>query len=344
MWFHRKKSTPAILLVGVLLTVWLVSILAIRHIRVLAHKPMESLQTELILQKAQQDTKPNTIQTRGVILPFHLQPFSVESLDALKKIAKIESYSKALILWKFNPKNNLVVVALDVDDPLIGLRKIESMLTPKSQFFSSNSAVEVILERHFAALFKLKLQGMYALGDQKLKIIGLVDFKEQSNLNNASIFLPYQTGLKLAQQETSVVNQVFLSLVSSADQDEVMQKISEHYPGFSLITKDQLFKNLSSLNQIINESGNYFSLIVSGISLLLIFGVLRFYQKEFLDQTKLLHLLGWPRKTIRLWMVTDLTVIMIVAVLLSLPVSLSIDQFIVQQIEIPAVLNQNFTL
>ena len=339
MWFHRKRSVPAILLTLLFLTVSTVSLRVVSRIRTLANRPLESLKTELILQNESEGTQPDALRTRGVVLPFNLRAFPLSDLTVLKTIKEIQSYSTALVLWKFSLENNLTVVAIDLRDPPVGLRRIESMLMPKGHFFSSNRAKEVVLERHFSALFGFKLHGTYTLAGEALKVVGIVDFKEQSNLSSASVFLPYQTGVRLAQLETPLVNQVFLSLASSSSQSVVVAKLSELFPGFSVITKDRLFKNLSGLNRMIYTSGDYFIGVVWVSSLLMIFGVLKFYRKEFRQQPELFHLLGWPRTHIRYWVSSDLFLIFLLATLFSVPLSFILEQTVIHQIQIAPLLN-----
>ena len=228
--FYARKIVPVILISGLILLIPAASILMVNHIRTLADRPLAALNTELILQHDQGNKEAAEVRTTGLMEPFNQHSFDRET--ARRKLAAvpgIKEFSTALVLWQFDPQNTLSVVGLDPADPLVGFRRIEELLTQGSRFFSSSSAEEVLLERHFATLFGHKPGTMFRLAGHNLKIIGLVDFKEQSNLSNAAVFLPYETALSLAGQHEKIINQVFLSLDSSAD----IKQVSQAVPGLS---------------------------------------------------------------------------------------------------------------
>lgn len=276
------------------------------YIKGLVDSPLKSLQTEIILQKDSANKNPQNVKTSGVIVPFNLESFpKTQTSEKISKISGVKNVSTVLVLWQFDIKNNRTLVALDVDDPKVGLRNIEPMLMPGSKFFSNNDSQEIILERHFATLFKYKMGGDYQIGTNNYKIIGLVDFQEQSNLANAQGFLPYQTALKLVGEKDALVNQAFISLQSSSNLPKVKEELTTLYPSFSIISKDNLLKNLSGLSQMFYRFGTYFSTIMIGISLLLAFSVLRLHHLEYAYQTEILNILGWPKMKVRQWIAID---------------------------------------
>lgn len=342
--FYRKKSLPAVLLVTILLLVCTTSILTIARINDLADNPLKALSTELILEKKPTGQVPVAKKTRGIITPFNLLSFKTDSLQPLHGIKEIKGFAKALVLWEFKLNASRILVALDVNDEKYGLRAIEDMLINKSRFFSGNSAGEVILERHYAALFGFKLNKTMMLNGTHLKIVGIVDFKEQSNLSNASIFLPYQTGLRLADIHDTVVNQVYISLYRSFDQTTVSEKISRYYPDVSIINKDSLFKNLSGFNQMIYRSGKAFIAAVLFIIGLLILVVLKFYRNEFRFQVEIFRILGWPHRKVANWVALDLVVLCSYAVAGAVPLSLLVKFLLIDQIELAPLINLGFTL
>lgn len=343
--FFKKKVFPIIFLSAVIAFIPVVSLSLINHIKLLAEKPLESLQTELILQSEKRAERPEQIKTSGVILPFDLGSFSTVTLDEkLGTIPEIANYSKSLNLWQRDLQTNRLIVGIDKNDPLVGMRKIETFLMKNGQFFSSNSADEVILELHFARIFSYKLHGHFDLFGKKLKIVGLIDFKNESNLNNASIFLPYETAKKVAGIDEKITNQVFISLKSSNDVSVVTKQIEARYPGFSLITKDSLLKNLSAFNQMIYSSGFYFILFIFPLAACLLFWVLMIYRKEFKGQIETFKVLGWPKRSLQQWVFFDVSVILGNALLLTLLFSVALQFFILGALEVDPLLDQGFKL
>lgn len=343
--FYGKKSLPVMLLCGLILLIPSASFLLIRHITDLADRPLASLDAELILQHDIGGKDAVSIRTKGLVEPFNLHHFNKEEAKTrLASVKGINQYSTALVLWQFDPQNTLTVVGLDLDDPLVGARKIQLLLTKGGSFFKNNRADEVILERHFATLFGYKPGRPFRLAGRDLTIIGLVDFTEQSNLSNAAVFLPYETALSLAQQEERFINQIFISLVSSKDIKSVSAAISLVFPGFSLINRDSLYKNLSAFNQLIIKGGDLLILLVAPIALLLLLWVLKIHRLEFAGQTDLLRIMGWSRKNLRYWHALDMGYLLAGGLLIAGISSLIIQLVLLPHLQIAPLLDQGFQL
>jgi predicted lysophospholipase L1 biosynthesis ABC-type transport system permease subunit len=343
--YYAKKIVPVILICGLILLIPAASILLVNHIRALADKPLTALNTELILQHDQGDKEAAEVRTRGLVEPFNLHGFNKESTrQRLAAVAGIKENSTALVLWQFDPQNTLTVVGLDPLDPLVGFRKVEELLTKGSRFFSSSNAEEVLLERHFAKLFGHQPGTFFRLADRDLKIVGLVDFKEQSNLSSAAVFVPYETALSLAGQSEKVINQVFLSLTSSADMEQVSQTIERSFAGFSLISKDSLYKNLSAFNQLIYRAGHFMVLAVVPLALLLLAWTLKMHRLEFAGQIDVLKVLGWPRGDLHHWLAWDTGYLLAEAITVAAILTAFIYWGLLPHLQIAPLLDQGFQL
>lgn len=341
--FYRKKILPVLVLCGLILSLPLVSYFLVRQITLLADRPLASLKTQLILQQESGDKDAAAVKTRGLIEPFNLQHFTRQSVkERLSALKGIEQYSTALVLWEFDPQNTLTVVGLDVSDPQVGLRRIQSLLMPGGRFFSGNRANEVILERHFAALFGYKIGHRFPLAGNELQIIGLVDFTEQSNLSNAAVFMPYETALSLSHSKDRVVNQVFIDLTASTVLGGARQDLATLFPGFSLISRDSLYKNLSAFNRLIFQGGNLLVVLVTPLALLLLFGLLKMHRLEFADQIRILAVLGWSKSHLRQWRLWDLGCLLFGGVLLAVIIGILVYFLILPQLQLVPLLNQGF--
>lgn len=343
--FYWQKVTLTVLLIGFLLFLSFASWIFTQRIQELADLPLDSLSTEIVLQQDTSAKDASSVKTTGVIQPFAMQSFQKkDTKDKLSSISNVEEVSTALILWQFDLQNNKIIVGLDVDDPKIGLRKVEDQLTPQSAFFNNNGSDEVILERHFARLFGYQLGGTYPIEGAAFTVIGIVDFEEQTNLANAQIFMPYDTALRLIESESSVINQVFLSLNEASQLSNVQEQVEDQFPEFSIITKDKLLKNLSSFNQLIYNFGQYFIFGISVLSGVLIFWILKINRLEFKAQNEVLTAIGWPQKSLMNWRITENVYILSAALVVSIILITILNWAILPHIEIGTPLNQDFQL
>jgi len=341
--FYRKKTLPVALLCGLFIFLPASSWLLVHRIISLADRPLLTLDTELILQQSSEDREAGTIKTRGLIEPFNLRSFGKEeAAGGLAAIKGIDRYSTALVLWKLDPQNTLTVIGLDTTEPPVGLRKIEGLLVKGGRFFTDNEANEIILERHFAKLFGYKLGRDFQLAGRELAIVGLVDFTEQSNLSNAEAFLPYDTALALAGLRKRVANQMFIALTGAADLRGISNELARAFPGFSVISRDSLYKNLSAFNRLIYRGGYLFVLLILPISLLLLLWVLKMHRMEFTGHTEILRILGWPVWDLRYWRFLDLGYLLVGGLVLALTLSLFLHFTILPHLRITPLLDQGF--
>ncbi len=342
--FHRRKVLPVLLIAGALLFLPAATALLVGHIRALADRPLKSLGTELILQSESEGKSPEGVRMRGVIQPFGLGLFPKDVISRLASIDGISGYSTALVLWQFDIKNNLTIVALDPEEPAIGLRKTEESLMPGGSFFSRGDAPEAVIERHFAKLFGYKKGEEIEIGGNSLRIVGIVDFKEQSNLTNAQAFVPYGAGLRLAGLKEPLVNQLFISLGSSKDIGVVTQAVETQLPGFSVITKDSLLKNLSGFNRMVYSSGRYLLILVVPLSLLLVYWTLRMHGTEFREQLSILRTLGWPPGLVRRWTLLDAGLVLTAGSMIALVLTVVLQWQVLPRLDVSPLLDRGLKL
>ncbi len=337
MRFHRRTITLTVASVALLLFLALSAVVFTTTIRQLADAPLRALHTEIILQKDTANKNPANIRTSGVIMPFTLTAFPRDTtLRTLSAIPNVSGLSTALVLWQFDAANNRTIVGISVNDKPIGLRKIAQWLMPGSTFFSADNAQEVILERHFAKLFGYTRGGTYTVGDHHYTIVGIVDFKEQSNLANAQVFMPYTTALALSGARTPVVNQVYIAVHNAALLTRTRGAITRAFPTFSLLTKDRLLKNVSSFHRIIYRFGTLFAIAASVLAGAMIAWILTLHRAALHTHTAILHAIGWPRALIVTWIVLELTIITATAAIIALALTTIVSRGILPHITLTA--------
>ena len=315
---YKGRTAAAVFICGFLMFIAAASAMLMNHMAEQSQKPMKALNTELIIQKQTAQASPSGFKTGGIITPFNLQNFqSDESCGELRRLDYVSACSSALILWNLDTKGTLVIAGIKKNDPKAGLRTIESMLMSGS-FFSSDSADEVILERHYAAFFGHKLNMKYSLNEKEFKIVGIVDFVNQSNLNTASVFMPYETAVRLGGLKNGDVNQAYVALKSSSDIERLQKEASALLQDFRIITKDNLYKNLKGLNGIMLTFGSTVTAVLSAVSALLVVFLLKIHSYDFKRNADTLRMLGWKKNLCRQWLIADTAIILLCAAALCL--------------------------
>jgi cell division protein FtsX len=342
--YYWQKTLLVAVLASLLIFIAVAAFIFTSKIKELANKPLESLETEIILQKDRTGKAPQSVRTKGNILPFNLDSFRREAVvNDLKAMDEVNAVSTALVFWEFSISNTITIIGIEVNDPPIGIRKISSMLM-SGRFFESDTARDVILERHFSQLFGYKVGGIYPVEDKKYRIVGIVDFMEQSNLSNAQVFMPYETAIDAVGGEKGTVNQVYVSLKKATFLDKVKKELAGLFPDLSVITKDKLLANLSNLNRIFYKFGD---LLVAGIFfivLILVSWILVMYRLEFKNQIEVFRILGWRKRSSHKFVIIDLFTIMLYSGIIALALTLVFYLIVVPGIQLDSLLNQGFKL
>ncbi|MGD9809328.1 MAG: hypothetical protein AB7E76_03290 [Deferribacterales bacterium] len=313
---HYKGKTVVVgFLCGFLMFAAAASAVLMKHVARQAEKPLKALNTGLIMQKTAETKQTDGFKTGGLITPFDMENFSAEAFhESISGLNEVKEYSSALLLWKLDTRGTLVIAGIKKDEPAVGLRNIETMLF-KGVFFSADDADEVILERHYAAFFGYEMGGVFELQGVKLRIAGIVDFTDQSNLSTASVFLPYETAVKLAGVPSGYVNQIYAALTSASETESFAEKAGEIFPGFTVVTKDSLYKNLKGISGLMLSFGKAVTAVLSSVGLVLIVFLLKIHSYDFRRNRDTLKMLGWPPSLVRSWLAADTAVILGAAVI-----------------------------
>lgn len=310
--YHWSTVLPIVVFCGLFLLIAIESFSLVNRINFLSTSTLRALETDLIVQNEAKN-QPGAITPRKLVVPPSL-PASPDSYmaDKIKRLPEVAGHSRSLTLWQMSPKGKVVFVGLDPSEPPIGAAKARDLLY-KGRFFDRAQADEVVFERHFAMLFNLKPGDKYQVAGRTLAVVGLVDFKDSSNLANAAAFIPYRTALELSGFKRPVANQWYLRLTRATDAPRVQEALSRQLPGIKVITQDSLLKNLTGLNSLMLKFGAYFLAFVAFMSGFAIFMGLRFYTLDFDPQRQILRALGWGRSDLRKWMATEIAVLLAMA-------------------------------
>ncbi len=343
--YQYKKVIPVAIISALILALSLVTFLISEQAKVLALRPLKQLNSEIILQLNSETKAAANLMTTGLIEPFNLTTFSKEAVsNIVNQVDGVAQVSSALLLWKLGPSGTSIFAGIDLSDPNTGMRNINNLLVKPDVTFSSNSALEIILERHFATLMGYKIGDSYELSNTTLTIINFVDFQEESNINSATGFLPYTTATSLSGLDAGVVNQLFLTLNDSSNLAAISKAISEQLPTIQVITKDSMYKNLSAYSQFIFNAGDWSITVLVPIALGLIYWIIRLYQKENRIYIKTLRLIGWPRRYTLQWQISDVAIILCTALIFAVGIALSTQSLFTAGLDQSIVINTGLKL
>jgi len=340
--YQYKKFLPIVLTSAVVFALPLVTWLVAQEANRLAQKPLQDLNTEIIIQFDENNRKPRS--TRGLIEPFNLRSFDRDQLaNQIRSEPEVKNVSTALLLWQLSNRGTLTFAGIDTSEPNIGLRNFSHLLTDKSTQFSGPTAREVLLELHYARLFGFEKGGQIELGGEEFVILDLIDFQEDSNINSVSGYIPYGTALSLSNLPPGSVNQMFVELREGGDVPKISGQIATDLNA-TVVTKDSLYQNLSAYNQFVVKAGVIALWVLLPASLLLFIWLLKLYQKENQPYVKTLKLIGWPRHLVMSWLANEALMLLVLASVLAIGLAFATYGVLVANLEVQVTLNRGLNL
>lgn len=188
--------------------------------------PFKNLGADLVVQRPEKravDAKQAPISMRGIRIPFSNQILPLQDLEKLKSLEGVDSTATSLLLWEFDQGGFRTIMGVDLAQPSLGPIKVKEWL--KEGRFPENPG-EVVLEKHYAKFHQTRVGDAFPIGGRSLKVVGLLEIKEGSQIASANIYLPLADAETLMEGETRGVNVVYLHLKTPSLLTQVKTQIS----------------------------------------------------------------------------------------------------------------------
>ncbi len=227
-----------------------------------ARQPLLSVDADILLTRpaSSNETQASAQITRGARLPFGLAPFNMGDLEKTRQIQGIEAASGTLLLWDFGPTTYQTVVGVDPDSSQVGPDRARDWVVTGRFFVKGENDVAVV-DKHYAAFYKLKPGNTVTLGGQAFQIVGIVEAREGSQTAAANFYIPLSNAQALAQMGPEAIDQIYIRVTQASAAEEVVQQVRNSLGDVSAITEQSIVQIMGGIAEISNRFAGIISLV-----------------------------------------------------------------------------------
>lgn len=276
------------------------------RIKELANKPLNSLETGIILQRENVNKVPQTVKTTGNILPFNLGSFSRQSvLDKLQNIDDIQEVSTALFFWYFD--NSFFKSALGIDGNGHVFPGLLEQNLEKGDFILDTR--NILITHNFAEAHTLGIDDSIVFGKYRFVISGILRPSPSGNIIHTDIYMDIESAREIVinSVETRSLYNIESKNISNVvtlrtdprwkgDKDREVKALDRDYLVFSEKTFSHDIENQIAL---ISSFGKFIC-VIPGIIILILFGLLVFFNFKTRErEVAVLRIIGWPMNRLK---------------------------------------------
>jgi len=261
--------------------------------------PFKNLGADLVVQRPEKravDSAQAPASMRGIRLPFSNQLLPAQDLEKLRSITGVDSMATSLLLWEFEQRGFRTIMGVDLAQPSLGPVKVKEWL--KEGRFPENPG-EVVLEKHYAKFHQARMGDAFSIGGQPLKVVGLLEIKEGSQIASANIYLSLAEAQTLLAGEAKGVNLVYLRLKNPSLLSQVKTQISRELSGVSVTSSDSFLELMGGVSKISDQFSWLASLIALGGAIFLIIKTMLSNLVERSNEIGILKAVGWTEKDVQ---------------------------------------------
>ncbi len=315
---RRKSRTVTNILAVVVLVAILVVLTSVMNAYSTAiYLPFKNVGADLIVQKSASQATDSP--TSAIRLPFGKGLFTQDEISSLSSISHIEDVSKALTLWEFDKGQFISIEGLEPDSSMG--QKMSSWVT-SGRFLTVSDGDSVVVEKHFARFYGVKLGDSLKIGGSSFKIVGILTDQDQSQVSATNIYLNLSDAQKLLG--TTGYSQLYIRLDALSSEDAVRSAISHVDASAVVVSGNSIAASLGNVVKIYER----FHLLGSAILALIVAFILFQVNTAGLLARKrdigIMQTVGWTRKNIGAQIVSEVFLQTILGCILGIVISIII--------------------
>ena len=261
--------------------------------------PFKNLGADLVVQRPEKravDSTQAPASMRGIRLPFSNQVLPPQDLENLKTIEGVDAMATSLLLWEFDQGGFRTIMGVDLAQPSLGPVKVKEWL--KEGRFPENPG-EVVLEKHYAKFRQARVGDAFSIANRSLKIVGLLEIKERSQIASANIYLPLADAENLIEGQKKGVNIVYLHLKNPSLLTQVKTQISKELSGVSVTSSDSFLELMGGVSKISDQFSLLTSIVALGGAIFLIIKTMLSNLVERSSEIGILKAVGWTERDVQ---------------------------------------------
>ena len=221
--------------------------------------PLAGVAADLLITRPPVNASAAVQRTRGPRLPFGSSPFYKEELDSIRAIEGIEEISTALEIWDFGANQYQIVLGVNPDQKLLGPGRVLQEGLVSGRIFNMNEEGVTVVDRHYAAIFKIKPGDSLSIGDRKFSVVGIVDQKGGSQAGVANLYIALSEAQVLVDLNAGEINRIYTLINDAGRVETIVTILTARLGPVSTMSRESILQVMGGVARISSK----FSIVAS---------------------------------------------------------------------------------
>jgi putative ABC transport system permease protein len=304
---HRRgRVLGAVLGVALGVALYLALTAAAAGFREAAQRPLSSVGADILITTPAtgMETQASAQITHGARLPFGLAPLNLDALGKVQHIEGIDATAGALLLWDFGSTNYQTVLGVDPGQSQVGPDRARDWVV-SGRFLEKGESDVAVVDKHYAAFFKLKPGDAVTIGGRSFKLVGVVEAREGSQAAAANYYIPLSDAQALAQLGPDAIDQIYIRVTHASAAEEVVQRVRGALGEVSAITEQSIVQIMGGIADISNRFAGIASLVALLGGLAMTWLALSGSVNERTNEIGLMKAVGWKSVHVELYFILE---------------------------------------
>jgi putative ABC transport system permease protein len=312
---RKGRTITNVLAVAVLVGILVVLTSVMNAYSAAIYLPFQNVGADLIIEKSA--NQATATPTSSIRLPFGKGIFAQEEIGNISAIGHIQDVSKALTVWQFDKGKFISIEGLEPNSS-IG-KKMSSWVT-SGRFVTDSDGDKIVVEKHFAKFYGVKLGDSLNLGDTSFDIVGIITAQDESQVSATNIYMNLGDAQKLLG--TNGYSQLYLRLDTLSSEDTVTSAISRIDASAVVVSGNSIAASLGNVIKIYDKFHILGSAILALIVAFILFQVNTTGLLERKRDIGIMQAVGWTRKNIGSQVVSEVILQTILGCIVGVVISL----------------------
>jgi len=300
----RAATTALGVAIGVALFIALMA--AGAGFREAARRPLAGVQADILLSRPAGGSELSAAAqtTRGVRLPFGMSTMSLEEGAKEGQIPGVNAAAGGLLLWDFGATSYQTVLGVDPQEAAVGPAQARQWVIA-GRFLQPGEHGVAVVDRHYAAFFRLKPGDQVAIGGQPFQVVGVVEVQEGSQAAAANFYVPLADAQALAGLKTDAINQIYVQVAQASQVDGIVQQSQALLGNVSATTEQSIVQVMGGISRVSERFTGVAALAALLGGLLLTGLALSSSVSERRTEIGVMKAVGWTARNVTAYFVTE---------------------------------------
>ena len=300
----RSVSTALGVAVGVALFIALIALGA--GFREAARRPLAGVRADILLSRpgAGAELSAAAQTTRGVRLPFGTSTLSLDDVTKEGRIPGVSAAAGGLLLWDFGPNNYRTVLGVDASQAAVGPAQARQWVAA-GRFLQPGEHGVAVVDKHYAAFFRLKPGDQVTIGGQPFQVVGIVEVQDGSQAAAANFYVPLADAQTLTGLKPDTINQIYVQIAQASSVDQVVQQSRASLGAVSATTEQSIVQVMGGISRVSDRFAGVAALTALLGGLLLTGLALSSSVSERRTEIGVMKAVGWTARNVSSYFVTE---------------------------------------